>query len=130
MLRVIRTGGVVLLLALAGPARADGHGISGKWISDDHKTVVALAPCPDNAATICATILEEQRPAGERSRIGDHIGIGFAPQRDGSWAGKVVGANGMTLPATLTLPRDNQFDMRVCLLAVICDGVSYYRAKP
>ena len=130
MSRAIKVGGVVLLLALAGPVRGDEHGISGTWISEDHETIVAVAPCARDSATICATILEEKRPDGERSRIGEMIGVGFVPQADGSWSGKVVGANGMTLPATLTMPRPAQFDMRVCIMALICDGASYFRTKP
>lgn len=123
-------GTTLLLLACCSASLGAEHGLTGKWISDDDKMVVALAPCPTNSATICATILEEVRPSGERSRVGEMIGVDFVAQADGSWLGEVVGISGKRLPAKLTTPEPGQFDMRVCFLSIICDGVSYFKTAP
>ena len=38
-----------------------------------------------------------------------------------------VEVDGSALPATITLPNITQLDLKVCMMAVFCDEVSYYR---
>jgi hypothetical protein len=130
MSRAIGVGSVVLLLACAGPAWGEDQRLAGEWISRDRKTLVTMAPCPGNSATTCATILAESPPDGENSRIGEMIGIGFQSRADGTWAGQVVAQNGIRIPATLTMPGPAQLTLQVCIMAVLCDGASYFRVQP
>jgi hypothetical protein len=45
----------------------------------------------------------------------------------GGWAGQILTGDGSALPATITLPNITQLDLKVCMMAVFCDEVSYYR---
>ncbi|CAN7562501.1 hypothetical protein LJR016_004054 [Devosia sp. LjRoot16] len=127
MLKAIAWGLVTMLLSMVPEwAKAEEPALAGRWTSADRSSVIEIAGCADMAGALCATVLADKPAAGEPSLAGKLVGVNFAPIR-GGWAGQILTGDGSALPATITLPNITQLDLKVCMMAVLCDEVSYYR---
>lgn len=127
MLKAIAWGLITLLLSMLPEwSKAEEPALAGRWTSADRSSVIEIADCAEMAGASCATVLADRPAAGEPSLAGKLVGVNFAPTGSG-WAGQILAADGSALPATITLPNTTRLDLKVCMLAVLCDEVSYYR---
>jgi uncharacterized protein (DUF2147 family) len=127
MLKAAAWGLIALLLSLL-PEWAKAEDLAGHWTSADRNSLIEIAACPDAAGARCATVLADKPAAGEPSLAGRQVGINFVPTGRG-WTGQILAADGAGLPATISLPNARRLDLKVCMLAVLCDEVSYYRVE-
>lgn len=128
MLKAIAWGLIAMLLSMLPEwAKAAEPALAGRWTSADRNSVIEIAGCASTAGALCATVLADNPAAGEPSLAGKQVGVNFTRTNTG-WSGQIVTGDGNALPATITLPDATRLDLEVCMMAVFCDEVSYYRA--
>lgn len=127
MLKAIAWGLIAMLLSMLPEwAKAEEPALAGRWASADGNSTIEIAGCADMAGTLCATVLADRPAAGEPSLAGKQVGVNFTPVEQG-WSGRILTGDGNALPATITLPETSRLELKVCMMAVLCEEISYYR---
>jgi hypothetical protein len=130
MLKAAIWGLIALVLSMVPDwAKAEEPGLAGRWNSADRDSTIEIAACPEMAGALCATVLTDKPAAGEPSLAGKQVGVNFVPAK-GGWAGQILTGDGSSMAATILLPNATRLDLKVCMMAVFCDEVSYYRVAP
>jgi uncharacterized protein (DUF2147 family) len=123
-LRVLSSA--VMILNAAAPAPLSAAELDGVWLSQDGATKVAVAPCRQNARFHCATVLSDRPQPGEPSEVGKVVGYNFASSGEG-WEGMVTPGGREPMAATLRLRSADRLELKVCLIALLCDVQIYQR---
>jgi uncharacterized protein (DUF2147 family) len=102
--------------------------LEGKWRLQDQSATVNIAPCI-NSSNLCATVIEEVVPPGEKSNLGLIMlrDITKDPRNNG-WRGKFVDGK-TTLDATITEKGTDTVDFKFCVLLILCDVQTYSRVN-
>ncbi len=109
---------------VAAGALADASPI-GVWVRDNGGLRVRVARC---GANLCGVIIREDDKTSP-ARVGQHVLSGMTPSGPNTWKGTASNPkNGKSYEGTMTLS-GNTLTTDGCVLGLICESVSWTRAK-